>query len=145
MRTFLMKIPSANMNALDAALRTIPPFIGITSGGGADAATFYFNDSATDEQLNQAQGVIQAHDPVFVGVSRSVLPADGVTPAIVSVQVERQDAAPVVLLFNGISVPVPLVNNQGSITLTAVAAVPVTISVQNSANRCIDVLTIQVS
>lgn len=135
-----------NAPALDAAVRASFPanYYGFSTGAGPDAI-FHFNDDTTPTELTQVEDIINAHDPVFISVSRSVLPSDNATPCLVSVQVVRVDAAPVTLLINGTPVSVPLTNRQGSITIIAAASVPIVISLQNPYNRCVDVLNVQVS
>lgn len=94
------------------------------------------------------QGILNAHDPVFLTVDKVQVQANDVDTFTVTVNAPRPGAAPVSLTVsvNGgvaVVVPVTLTNGVGTSSFTAKDPGTITIAVQNPGNRYAGNLTVK--
>jgi hypothetical protein len=142
MYEILFEIGERDPFALDRALRAA---LGDLIGGSATGpygAKVYFIAEPTAQQIANAQSVIDAHDPIFIDVDKTLIAADGIGVTTVTVRAPKPGASPVTLDINGQQVAVELTGGIGNIEITAIDPVSIKIEVDNPGNRCAETLTI---
>lgn len=129
---------NAEVGALDAALRA--DGIGITGVSAGPYGIIVHLLSADD--AGAAAGVVDAHDPVWISVDKTLISADGSDTATITVRAPKAGAAPVTLLVDGVSTPVMLTDGVGTLSVAAADPGVIDVSVEFPANRTTDTLEI---
>jgi hypothetical protein len=130
--------------ALDQAIRAQleeATFGGVSTGGYG--LRVHFVGTPTAEQQAMVDGIIAAHDPVFLDVDRAVITADGVDTVAVIVRTLKPNATAVTLLINNVEQAVELVNGVGTVEVASEDPQTIQVSVKNPANRTTDMISIQ--
>jgi hypothetical protein len=132
-----------DLMALTAALLAeLPDIADGVSTGSTIPTRVHLRDKATEDDIDSAQAVLDAHDPVFLSVDKTVIVGDGVDTATIMVTAPKVDAAPVVLLVEGTPVAVALVDGIGIVTINSDPAT-IHVLVQDAENRSSDALVIE--
>jgi hypothetical protein len=146
-------VPFMNAAALRPVLASLADFTGITDRGAQDGTRYFcFVNTgeaivASDEKIVELSALldppIAAHDPVFISADKTVITANGIDAAIITVSAPKQAAAAVSLLVAGTIVPVSLTNGVGTVEIASDDPASILVSVQNPTNRCLDTITIE--
>jgi len=164
MHNLLATIPFVHIGALYQAINASIPtkIIGVTGGilptGAPQVWTdpntpvtgIYLNmaDTAQPADDATAQNIATAHDPIYLTVDRTSIPADNSTPATVTVRAPKSGAAAVTLSIASpggqtVTQLVTMVAGVGTVAITSPISGAINVSVQNPSNRSTDTITIQ--
>ncbi len=146
MREFNSPLAFVHTAALDQALKTALPgkVIGVSTYGAERPIAVWMQDDTTPADDTAVQAILDAHDPVFLGMDKTLIRADGQDAVLLTIYAPRAGAADVTPVVAGQDVPLTLVNGLASDTLTALDPGAIIVTVKNGANRSTDSLMIQV-
>ena len=145
MRELSLMAGEVNSGGLDAALKAVmgSKVLGVSTYGPLRPISVWLDETTTPGDDADATSIVSAHDPVFLSVNRTSIPADGATEAVVTVRAPGKNAADVSLIVAGTVVPVTLINGVGTIRVSSADPASIPVSVQNPANRSTDSLTVE--
>ncbi len=141
MQEFNLPPTAINELALDTAIRAAlaDQMIGLSTYGPDRHVSFWLDNTATIADTDQITAIYATHNPVFISADKLRIVADGIDRAVITIRAQT----PVNLLVSGVSVPVTLINGVGTLEITSIDRVIITITVENPGNRCADVITIE--
>lgn len=136
-----------NLQALFEAVKaTYADCVGV--GWDGDTPRPDFALSADETKRQAAAAIVATHDPVFLTADKTSIAANGTDAVTVTVSAPKVGAAPVTLLItkpdgSTVTQAVTMTGGAGSVQLKTLLYGSYGITITNSANRTMDVLTVE--